>query len=187
MNIMFRIMLTLNATLLLPIVFLVQKNYTLNDFFQSNNGFITFVLQTVTYLCYFSIPLILTGFCLWLSARLGKDEFKLGDVVCIEYANNAFLPSYLGYFFVALSINNWATLSFIYGVLFTFTFFSQALYFNPFFLIIGYKFYNIKTQNGASIFLISSHRYKTPHEIAIPITYRINDYTFLEKKGNNNE
>ncbi|MBE0354513.1 hypothetical protein PPHE_a2181 [Pseudoalteromonas phenolica O-BC30] len=99
----------------------------------------------------------------------------------IEHANNSFLPSYLGYFFVALSISNWETLFFVYGVLFIFTFLSQALYFNPLFLLFGFEFYNIKTKNGTAIFLISRNKYKKPNEIDIEKAHRINNYTFIER------
>jgi hypothetical protein len=92
------------------------------------------------------------------------------------------LPSYLGYFFVALSVSNWETLFFVYGVLFIFTFRSQALYFNPLFLLYGYEFYNITTTSKASIFLISRERYKVPSDIAIAKAFRINNYTFIERE-----
>ncbi|ATD28653.1 hypothetical protein FORC55_2669 [Vibrio cholerae] len=88
----------------------------------------------------------------------------------------------MGYFFVALSIGNWETLWFVYGVLFVFTLLSQALYFNPLFLLFGYEFYNITTKNGTAIFLISRERYKKPDDIEIPVAYRINNYTFIEQE-----
>ncbi|HHT1064301.1 TPA: hypothetical protein ACTYAA_003754, partial [Citrobacter freundii] len=75
----------------------------------------------------------------------------------------------------------WETLWFVYGVLFIFTFLSQALYFNPLFLIFGYEFYNVKTKNGTAIFLISRQKYKTPSEIDISTAFRINNYTFIER------
>ena len=123
--------------------------------------------------------------------RLFKKK-KLSDVTQNEmvanigtlnriHANNSFLPSYLGYFFVALSVGNWETLWFVYGVLFIFTFLSQALYFNPLFLIFGYEFYNVKTKNGTAIFLISRQKYKTPSDIYISTAFRINNYTFIER------
>ena len=60
--------------------------------------------NAVSYLFYLAIPILSTGLSIWLSQYLGKDEFKEGEVASIEHANNSFLPSYLGYFFVALSI-----------------------------------------------------------------------------------
>ncbi|HGN6412560.1 TPA: hypothetical protein ACKUJG_002234, partial [Neisseria gonorrhoeae] len=61
-------------------------------------------ISKLSLLFYFLIPFIATATVLWLSKYLGKDEFKQGEVKELEYVNDNFLPSYLGYFFVALSI-----------------------------------------------------------------------------------
>lgn len=179
-NFLFRLLLTFNATSLLVIIYLVQKGHTLGSFCPLFN-FTTALPNLISYIIYLLVPIVLTGLSIALSSRLGRDSFKAGEVESIEHANNSFLPSYLGYFFVALSVPNWETLIFVYGVLFVFTFLSQALYFNPLFLLFGFEFYNIKTKNGASIFLISRQRYKTPHEIEVATANRINDYTYIER------
>lgn len=180
LNFPFRLLLTFNATSLLVIIFLVQKGFTLSFFFPN-----CLVLKTIpnslSYVLYLLVPILLTGISLLLSEFLGKDEFKKGQVETIEHANNSFLPSYLGYFFVALSIGNWETLVFVYGVLFIFTFRSQALYFNPLFLLYGYEFYNITTASRASIFLISREKYKIPNDVVISNARRINNYTFIDR------
>lgn len=183
-NVFFRLLLTFNATSLLVIIFLVQKKFTLYYFLQDFSVFsgLRLLPPMISYLLYLLIPIGLTWISLKLSSGLGKDEFKKGDIVSVEYANNSFLPSYLGYFFVALSISSWSTLFFVYGVLFVFTFLSQALYFNPLFLVFRYEFYNVKNKSGASIFLISPHRYRTPGDVVVSETFRINDYTFIERK-----
>lgn len=183
-NLFFRALLTFNATSLLVIVFLVQKKYTLGYFLQFHPqfDFLRGWHPFASYILYLLVPFLLTGLSILLSHGLSKDEFKEGDVVSIEYANNSFLPSYLGYFFVALSISSWSALFFVYGVLFIFTFLSQALYFNPLFLVYRYEFYSIQTKGGASIFLISKHSYKIPKNIVIAKVFRINDYTFIERK-----
>lgn len=184
MNTAFRVLLTFNATSLLVIIFAVQKGYSLGHFLGGLTcfGWIAALPNAVSYLLYFLIPVLSTGLSIWLSKYLGRDEFKAGEIASIEHANNSFLPSYLGYFFVALSIGNWETLWFVYGVLFVFTLLSQALYFNPLFLLFGYEFYNITTNNGTAIFLISKERYKKPDDIQIPVAYRINNYTFIERE-----
>lgn len=184
-NFLFRVLLTFNATSLLAIIFFVQKKYTLYYFFQGleHCHWLSLLPQMTSYVIYMLIPILLTWISLLLSSRLGKDEFKEGEIVSVEHANNSFLPSYLGYFFVALSITSWSALFFVYAVLFIFTFMSQALYFNPLFLLFRYEFYNIKNKSGASIFLISRHKYKTPKEINIPVAFRINNYTFIERKN----
>lgn len=183
-NILFRLLLTFNATSLLVIIFLVQKKYTLGYFLQfyPQFGFLSNWHPLNSYLLYLLIPVLFTGLSILLSQGLSTDDFKEGDAVNIEHANNSFLPSYLGYFFVALSISSWSTLFIVYGVLFIFTFLSQALYFNPLFLVFRYEFYSIQTKGGSAVFLISKYKYKTPKEIVISKVYRINDYTFIERK-----
>ncbi len=180
MNVAYRLLLTVTATSLLLIIFVVQKGFTLGYFFDKCIYLAT-LPNAISYIFYLLIPIALSGLSIFLCRYLGKDEFKVGQVVEVEHANNSFLPSYLGYFFVALSIGSWETLFFVYGVLFVFTFLSQALYFNPLFLLFGFEFYNIKTKNGATIFLISQERYKTPSDIVIDKAYRINNYTFIER------
>jgi len=182
-NTAFRLLLTFNATSLLVIIFLVQKGFTLG-YFSCGVDWLKWTSELpniVSYVIYLLIPVFSTRISILLSSRLGKDEFKSGEVASIEHANNSFLPSYLGYFFVALSIGNWETLGFVYGVLFIFTFLSQALYFNPLFLLFSYEFYTITTKNGTAIFLISRSKYKRPQEVEIPMAYRINNYTFIER------
>ncbi len=181
MNRLFRILLTLNATLLLVIVFLVQNTYTFGHFFPGITWLVN-LPHIVSYVLYFAIPVILTGTSILLSPLLGKDEFKKGDIISIEHANNSFLPSYLGYFFVALSIANWESLLFVYCILFIFTYKSQALYFNPLFLLFGFEFYNVKTLKGTTVFLISRNNYRYPGEVEIEKAFRINNYTFIERR-----
>ena len=179
-NFAYRLLLTITATSLLLIIFVVQKGYTFGYFFDKCTYLIE-LPNAISYVVYLLVPVALTELSIFLSKHLGKDEFKAGEVIAIEHANNSFLPSYLGYFFVALSVGNWETLVFVYGVLFVFTFLSQALYFNPLFLLFGFEFYNIKTKSGASIFLISRKHYKTPDDVEIEKAYRINNYTFIER------
>ncbi|WP_338669399.1 hypothetical protein [Pseudodesulfovibrio methanolicus] len=180
MNTVFRLLLTFNATSLLVIIFLVQKSFSLGHFF-SKCPYLVNLPNAVSYIAYLLVPIALTGLSIFLSACLGKDSFGKGEIISIEHANNSFLPSYLGYFFVALSVGNLETLAVVYGVLFVFTFLSQALYFNPLFLLFGFSFYNITTKNGAVVFLISRCSYKTPLDVIILEAYRINNYTFIEK------
>lgn len=179
MNILFRLLLTINATFLLLIIYCVKKDITVNEYLVYKN--IDFQPHSLfSFLIYMLIPLSLTWLSIFLSKYLPKNSFKKEEIKSISHANNSFLPSYLGYFFVALSIDNTNTLIFVYTILFIFTFLSQALYFNPLFLIYGYDFYNIETKNGAGIFLISKESYKKPTDVEIESASRINNYTFIE-------
>nr|WP_279653814.1 hypothetical protein [Pseudomonas morbosilactucae] len=175
-------MLTFNATSLLVIVYLVQREITFGGFIADPSlpGLRT-AISGLSYALYLAIPIVLTGLSLRLSRRLGSDTFQSGQVVSIEHANNSFLPSYLGYFFVALSINSFQTLVFVYLILFIFTYRSQALYFNPLFLLYGYEFYNVSTSSHVTLFLISKESFRTPKEVVIDKVYRINDYTLIDR------
>lgn len=172
MVLLLRFLLTFNATSLLVVVYQVKAPFLFAD----ARGLLLYFFGVILVL----IPLGLTGVSVLVSRGLGKDSFEEGDVVAVEFANNSFLPSYLGYFFVALSIPNLPTLVFVYGLLFIFTFMSQALYFNPLFLILGYKFYNLTTAKGSVVFLISKSNFRTPGAVIVPEASRINGYTFLE-------
>lgn len=99
------------------------------------------------------VPIILSLISIALTAFLGYEGLQS----CSEcvLADQDFLPVYLGYFFVALSINNCTTLCFIYAIVFVFTFLTQTQYFNPIFLLFGYHFYHIMTEQGTRVFVIA--------------------------------
>ena len=128
-------------------------------------------------------PVVTTAMSLFLKKFLSYDSIEK-QPLDIEQANNSFLPSYLGYFFVALSVPTPETLWFIYFILFVFTFCSQAIYFNPIFLIFGYQFYYMTTADNVKIFLISKKQIKTTKALVFPTLKRINNFTFIDvEKG----
>ena len=176
-NIIYRLFLTLSATSLLLIVFAVKERFKFNiKIFECEIS----VYPAFTGLLLFLIPLTLTRIVLFLSSSLGHDTFEQGSITEIQYANNSFLPSYLGYFFVALSIGDKNTLLFVYAVLFIFTYKSQALYFNPIFLIFGCNFYNVKDKSGKTLFLITKEEIKVGSTYSCAKAYRINNFTYIE-------
>ena len=118
--------------------------------------------------------------CLWLS-RFLSEEIISGGITDVEPANNSYLPSYLGYFFVALSISDGHTLLWIFIMIFMFTFNSQTLYFNPIFLVFNYKFYYITVESGMKLFVITKRNIKTTKNLSFPSLKRINNYTFIER------
>ena len=50
------------------------------------------------------VPILLSWFSLQIASFLGKDS--LGKLYDVHLADSEFLPTYLGYFFVALSISD---------------------------------------------------------------------------------
>jgi len=134
----------------------------------------------VSYVIYLLIPILLTLFSLWLAKFLDTDSIEESKITEVEQANNAFLPSYLGYFFVALSVKEFEVLKYVFLILFVFTYFSQTLYFNPLFLLFKYQFYYVTTVNGVKIFIITRRTLKNPSKIHFKNLKRINDYTFID-------
>ncbi|MCD8089077.1 MAG: hypothetical protein LUD81_00335 [Clostridiales bacterium] len=122
-----------------------------------------------------------------LSIKLSKSK-KLGTD-CInnckecDLSDSDFLPVYLGYFFVALSINDFYTLIVVFLIVFIFTHYTQAMYFNPIFLIFGYHFYKTTTQHGTKIFLIIKGRViRNVADINFTNLKRLNDTTYIGKR-----
>jgi hypothetical protein len=174
-NLIYRLFLAFNSTYLIVVVYLIKEKYYF--------CFLDTVPYFVSRVLFVLIPIILTALSFALVLSLGKDKIGKENIAEIELANNSFLPTYLGYFFVSLSVNSVETLIFIFSIIYIFTFLSQTLYFNPIFLLFGYHFYFLTTTNNVKIFLISRKRLKKPQEIDFN-HLRINDYTFIEPKNN---
>ncbi len=179
-NLMYRLFLTFNATSLILVIYLVKKRIFINLL-----GFSHIISSLATCILYCLAPIFLTYLSVLLSKKLDDDsiESENGESVIheVELANNAYLPSYLGYFFVALSIDNCGTMIFIFFIIFTFTYLSQSLYFNPILLILGYHFYYLTTITNIKIFMISRRNYKNPKSLHFLHLKRINNFTFIDK------
>lgn len=173
----YKFLLTFNATSLLFITYAVHNGMTLDYFFPRLEG----VWSSLSYLTYCLLPVSGTWLSIRLSSCFGKDVYENGDIVGVTYATNGYLPSYLGYFFVALSIQNVTTLYFLYVLVFAFTYQSQIQYFNPIYLIFGYGFFEVRTQSGGSHLLISKAAPKIPADLVGLTVNRVNDHTFIER------
>jgi hypothetical protein len=172
MKTLYRFFLAFNSTWLIVVVFMVKEKYRFN--------FLTDHPPYYSWILFVLIPIILTAVTFLIAARLPLDNLQSSSVKEIELANNNFLPTYLGYFFVSLGINDISTLVVVFLIIYVFTFLSQTLYFNPIFLLFGYHFYFIKTSTNVKIFLISKNQLKRPGENSFDRLRRINNYTFIE-------
>ena len=171
MKLIYRVLLTANSIILLLMVYFVKEKIWIKIF-----GIYTVILYAL-------IPLCLAFICILLSHLLSNDCMN-GDILGIELANDAYLPSYLGYFFVALSIptKDILTLLFVFSILFLFVFCSQALYYNPLFLILGYKFYYVTNSKSMKIFIISKRELRICDSFTFNKLKRINNYTFIDRE-----
>lgn len=169
-QIIFKILLTLSSTFLIATIYFIKQEYI---FFCLNNN-----PKWVSYLIIALAPLFLSIITLcckkFLStACIESLPLAIGD------ATNSFLPSYLGYFFVALSINSDQTFWWIFVILFLFVFHSQTIYFNPIFLIFRYKFYYVTTSTNKKIFVITKIELSEPNDLVNIKLKSINNFTYI--------
>ena len=110
---------------------------------------------------------------------LSKDSIE-GKLKNLELANSNFLPSYLGYFFVAVSITRMDTFLLVYGLTVLLVMLSQSMYYNPLLLIFRYNFYHATDENGTRLFLITRKKIRTIQTEGFTKLRRINDVTYIE-------
>lgn len=173
----FRMWITFNSTSLILVLYAIKSHITINKFCNID----VYVHSFFSYFLYILIVVLSTLLSLFVAKKfLLKDCIRNG-IVEIELASNSYLPSYMGYFFVALSINDCQTLIFTYLIVYVFTFYSQALYFNPIFLVFGYSFYYVKTSDCVKVFVITRQRLRSPKDVSLGDLCRINGFTFIDK------
>lgn len=166
----YKMILTLNSLIVFLVVYGVKIHLRIP------------VIEGYTIIIYICVPILFSGICLKLSDFLSHDSIE--KISNIEVGAESYMAVYLGYFFVATGIpdNDWITLLFVFGTLFLFLFFSQAQYFNPLFLLFGYKFYGITKYGGMKIFVISKRNIHGIDGLKFSNLRRINNFTFIDKE-----
>jgi len=172
----FKIFMTINSLMLTFMVFLVKERIVINPIHQK----LSMLPHWASYILYFIIVIIFS----WVSVKFAKlldtDSIESGAITGIEPANDVFLPSYLGYFFVALSVPNFEVFCVVFGIISIFIFYSRASYFNPVFFILGYHFFFVEKKNSIKTLIIAKRKLKMATNISFEKLRRINDYTFIE-------
>lgn len=171
MRLFFRILLTITATFWMVAVYIIKAGECICGI--PSWAFGLFLL---------AIPVFISLAIIEIAKFIEPEQLTM----CEEFslADRDFLPTYLGYFFVSLSINDNITMCILYAIVFVFVFLSQAQYFNPVFLLFGYHYYNIRTSQGSNIFVIARGPViRNKKNIGFQSLRRINDTTFIERKG----
>lgn len=167
LEILYKLLLTLSSTSWVVVIFCIKEEYTLWKIPSIIFGLILLV-----------ISILISLVSLLLATKLSKDNFI--GCKAIENVNNAFIPTYLGYFFVGLSIGSWHSLVFVYLIIFVFILLSQNQYFNPIYLLFGFHFYSISTNQGSKILVIARSKVRYAEDVKFNNLRRINDTTFIE-------
>ncbi|MGF1903422.1 hypothetical protein [Aliivibrio sifiae] len=184
MNTFYKLWLTLSSLLLTMTIYLVKENVLLNGLapFVSNEWLqlqLSTLPKYVSCMVYFLVVVVCTNISMFFTRWLSEDQIIAGTIATVETANDAFLPSYLGYFFVALSVGDMDTFIYVFSLIFIFIFFSKISYFNPIFLIFGYKFFHLTDNTGMKIVVITKLELKVPRDVEFHHLKRINNYTFI--------
>ena len=171
MTYLYRFILTLNSTSWMVVIYGINKRWT--------------ILQLPcleTSILLLLIPVLLSLLSLVVARWLGNDS--LSGCQESSLADNEFIPTYLGYFFVSLSTTDNMTLLFMYVIVFVFTWLSQTQYFNPLYLLFGYHYYHVLTEQGTRIFVIvQGPVIRNRKNMTFDSLKRINDTTYLVMKG----
>ena len=169
LNFLYKLLLTFNSTSWVIVIYGIKQKWTISN--------CPYWIISIALLL---IPIITSLISILCFRGLSKDNVT--SCIEIENANNAFIPTYLGYFFVGLSISNYQLLLFVYAIIFIFTFIGQGQYFNPIYLLFGYKFYNVLTSKGTRLFIITRRDIRSIKESNFPVIRRINQTTYVEKR-----
>lgn len=170
LNAIFRFILTVNATSWMVVIYGIKEQWSL-----------WVIPDWGTGLALLLIPIVLSLVSIALAGFFGHDGMRSCQECVL--ADHEFLPVYLGYFFVVLSINNCMTLCFVYAIVFVFTFLTQTQYFNPVFLLFRYHFYHVTTEQGTKAFLIAKGRViRNAKDVEFTDLQRINDTTYISRK-----
>lgn len=163
---LYRIFLTINATSWVVVIYGIKEEWTIAS-----------IPSWVFGIVLLFAPILLSAVSIWLTLPLSKDTLE--NCSDLEEANNSFLPTYLGYFFVGLGIEKLQHLAFVYLMILVFTYVAQTQYFNPIFLLFGYRFYNAETSKGTKVFLIVKQDFRRASDASFRNLRRINNTTFI--------
>lgn len=121
-----------------------------------------------------------------------RIDLYISKIESIEAANDNYLVNYIGFFLIATDMEDSVTLTLVFLFLLYLVFKSNVSYFNPAFLVFGYKFYMITTDLKTRIVLITKQTVKKPEDI-LPFSHdeesgtivqvrKINEYVFIQWK-----
>lgn len=140
-------------------------------------------IKTALLICFafFIIQIIITSLELkWILPKYQKDN--LIGVREVENMDGEFLPTYLGYFFIALGLDNPYIAITLFIIILIFVSLTRVQYYNPVFLVYKYHFYKVRTEVGVMLFLITKKEIRINEKIDFIDLRRINNYVYFDKE-----
>ena len=146
---------------------------------------VTFAVYVIYLIALFALSFLSIKFSF---KYLDQSVIERKKVKEFEQANDFYLPIYLGYAFVAISLPTLKSFFLFFILMLIVLARTRFFYFNPIFLVLGYKFYFIKQMDDSKVLVISKKEIKTIDELfedvngemqsCIALT-KVNEYTFL--------
>ena len=134
------------------------------DFFPFVKFDPVFLKLIFPYCVYIIVLLMLIGITAlslnFIIKKLDKIKFKKKQISSFEQANDFYLPIYLGYSFVAISLPTFKSFLLFFLLMLILLSKTRFFYFNPLFLILGYKFYFIDNVDKSKMLLITKKEVK---------------------------
>lgn len=177
----FRFYMAMAATSLLPAIYFIKVDI---KFFEFECKALNVCINLIVML---SIPIIMSLLSLsWMKKQ--SDDSIMSGVCEIVPVNQEYLPVYLGYIFVSLSLPvltcgkiDWQTLSVVYLLISIFVAFSKTLCFNPLFIVFGYGYYQVTTKNGVKVFVITKRNIRKGSDTAVfKQLHKVNELVFID-------
>lgn len=173
--------MALASTSLLPAIYFIKSGVKV---LHTPCQCINMVLDIVLFL---GVPIVLSVLSLkWMRAQ-GKDSIN-NCVSEITPVNHEYLPVYLGYIFVSLSMPNtqsggilWMTLIVVYLLICLFVTCSKTLCFNPIFIVFGYGYFQVTTNNGVKVFVMTKKTIRKGGEKpTFPHLRKVNELVYID-------
>lgn len=133
-----------------------------------------------SYVLYFLIAFLMMYGVKLLFGFLNKDQEPEVQVSVMEASGRDYMPTYLSYFFIALSINTVESLFVCFIILYILTFFATTMAYNPLMLLLGYRFYSFRNANGKQIMVFTKRNVYCKEKMSFNNLGRINNFTYVD-------
>lgn len=140
-------------------------------------------LTVASYIFYFIGCLCISNLGIYATRWLSVERVDSPSFNSVELVNDTFLPIYLAYFFVALSTVSYLSFCLVFGVVLTFVYRSGGAYFDPMYVLKGYKIYAAISTNDVKSYIITKQILKGVADLKLDGLRRVNDFTFIEIGG----
>lgn len=153
----------------------------------SINGYYILEREEIKDAYLLAIYLVIIGiFLVWSLLKIYKHFIKANETFkafSIKPAEPTYIPTYIGYFVLAISIESTSLFIIIGSILCYLLYKTKIFYFNPLLILWGYNYYEAEDQQGNSILLITKNKalkISTSKGRSFENLIRLNNFTFLE-------